>query len=84
LIDRLPPYARPTFLRLQRQLQVTATLKHTKTDLVRDGYDPAATSDVIYFDDPEREAFVRFDQALYNRIQMGQIRLFRASSTVQA
>jgi fatty-acyl-CoA synthase len=75
LIDRLPLYARPVFLRLQTELQVTATFKHTKTDLTRDGYDPTVTSDVIYFNDPEREAFVRLDETLYDRIQTGQVRL---------
>jgi fatty-acyl-CoA synthase len=74
LIDRLPAYARPIFLRLRKELQTTATFKHTKTDLARDGYDPAATTDVIYFNDPEREAFVRLDEALYDSIQSGRIR----------
>ena len=73
LIARLPPYAWPIFLRLQRQLQVTATFKHTKNDLARDGYDPAITNDIILFNDLEREAFVRLDQALYDRIQTGQV-----------
>jgi fatty-acyl-CoA synthase len=73
LIDRLPDYARPIFLRLRRELPVTATFKHAKTDLARDGYDPAATTDLIYFSDPEREAFVRLDKALYDRIQTGQV-----------
>jgi fatty-acyl-CoA synthase len=74
LIDRLPPYARPMFVRLQRQLQVTVTFKHTKADLACDGYDPAGSSDPIYFNDLEREAFVRLDRALYDRIQTGQVR----------
>ena len=56
-------------------MEVTGTFKYTKTDLVRQGYDPAATSDTIYFNHPEREAFVRLDKALYDRIQAGQIRL---------
>jgi fatty-acyl-CoA synthase len=74
LIDRLPPYARPMFVRLQRRLQVTVTFKHTKADLACDGYDPAGSSDPIYFNDLEREAFVRLDRALYDRIQTGQVR----------
>jgi fatty-acyl-CoA synthase len=74
LIHRLPPYACPIFLRLRRELQVTATFKHTKTDLARDGYDPDGMSDAVYFNDPECEAFVRLDHALYDRIQTGQVR----------
>jgi fatty-acyl-CoA synthase len=40
---------------------------------MREGYDPVATSDAIYFNDPERRAFVRLDKSLYDRIQSGQI-----------
>ena len=75
LARRLPPYARPLFLRLVNRIAATATFKHTKNDLQREGYDPAATSDPIYFDDPARGAFVRLDRALYQRIQAGTMRL---------
>jgi fatty-acyl-CoA synthase len=71
----LPVYARPLFLRLQDELEVTATFKHRKNDLVRDGYDPASTSDAIYFNHQERQAFVQIDAGLYEAIQTGQIRL---------
>ena len=49
LTPRLPHYARPLFLRIRNEMEVTATFKYTKADLVRQGYDPAATSDAIYF-----------------------------------
>ncbi len=75
LARRLPPYARPLFLRLVNRIEATATFKHAKNDLKREGYDPAATSDPIFFDDPARGAFVRLDRALYQRIQAGTMRL---------
>jgi len=75
LLERLPDYARPLFLRIRREIEVTATFKYTKTEFVRQGYDPAATTDPIYFADPERHAFVRLDQGTYERIQAGRIRL---------
>ena len=74
LIDRLPGYARPLFLRIRSEMEVTTTFKHTKDAFVRQGYDPTATTDVIYVDDRERDSFVRLDKALYDRIQSGQIR----------
>ncbi|PYM47042.1 MAG: long-chain-acyl-CoA synthetase [Candidatus Rokuibacteriota bacterium] len=74
LIDRLPGYARPLFLRIRSEMEVTTTFKHTKDAFVRQGYDPTATTDVIYADDRERDSFVRLDKALYDRIQSGQIR----------
>src|SRR5439155_5946404 len=38
LIDRLPGYARPLFLRIRSELDVTTTFKHAKHELVRQGY----------------------------------------------
>jgi fatty-acyl-CoA synthase len=75
LMDRLPTYARPAFLRIREDIEVTGTFKYSKTDLVRQGYDPLATSDAIYFDNPESQAFRRLDKALYDGIQSGKIRL---------
>src|SRR5205085_11418764 len=75
LCERLPGYARPLFVRIRKTLDVTTTFKHAKQDLVRDGYDPAAVSDVVLFDHPELEAYVGLDAALYDRIQTGRIRL---------
>ncbi len=75
LAGLMPPYARPLFLRLQDRIAVTATFKHAKADLVREGFDPAAHGDPIYFDDPSHAAYVRLDAALFRRIQDGRIRL---------
>jgi len=74
LAQRLPAYARPKFLRVAKELAKTSTFKHTKNDLQRDGFDPAATRDTIYFDDPASDAFVPLDQALYERIKAGVVR----------
>ena len=75
LADRLPDYAHPVFLRVRDDLEVTATFKHTKSALMRDGYDPAAIDDDIYFNDREQQAFVPLDKSLYDRIQIGALRL---------
>jgi fatty-acyl-CoA synthase len=73
LVDRLPEYARPVFLRIRRDLEVTDTFKHTKSVLVREGYDPVAIGDALYFNNRERQAFVRLDKPIYDRIQSGRI-----------
>ena len=73
LISQLPRYAHPLFLRIRSEMAVTGTFKYSTTDLVRQGYDPTA-GDVIYFNNPERQAFVPLDQELYDRIQAGEIR----------
>jgi fatty-acyl-CoA synthase len=75
LARALPAYARPLFLRIQDSIAVTATFKHQKTELVRQGFDPAASGDTIYFDDPSQQAYVRLDDALLERINAGAVRL---------
>jgi fatty-acyl-CoA synthase len=75
LSGQLPQYAVPVFLRVGRELQVTATFKHTKNALVLMGYDPSAAVESIYFNDPEQQAFVRLDETVFARIQGGDIRL---------
>jgi fatty-acyl-CoA synthase len=75
LAKNLPDYARPLFLRVRGELDVTATFKQKKVDLVREGFNPAATTDPIYFNDPHSQAFVRLDAGLYRRIESGEVRL---------
>jgi fatty-acyl-CoA synthase len=75
LAARLPDYARPAFLRILREIEVTATFKHKKSDLARLGYDPALTDDAIYLNDAGQGAFVRLDRALFRRIKGGKMRV---------
>ncbi len=75
LASRLPAYARPAFLRIRSDVEVTGTFKYSKVDLVRQGYDPAVTSDEIYFDHPELKAFQRLDAALFQLIRSSLISL---------
>jgi fatty-acyl-CoA synthase len=75
LASQLPAYARPLFLRLRDKIDATATFKHAKHELQRQGYDPAATPDPIYLADPDGRSFVRLDAALHARIAAGSIRL---------
>jgi fatty-acyl-CoA synthase len=75
LIDRLPPYARPLFLRIRTSVDMTGTFKYSKTELVRQGYDPMASEDELFFDHPQLGQFVPLDFDLYDEIQSGQVRL---------
>jgi fatty-acyl-CoA synthase len=75
LIDRLPGYAHPLFLRIRSEIEVNGTFKYIKNHFVREGYDPATISDILYFNHQKRGAFVRLDKELYYRIQTCQVRL---------
>jgi fatty-acyl-CoA synthase len=75
LVDRLPEYARPIFLRICGEIETTATFKPKKQELAHEGYDPAVTTDAIYFNDRVSQSFVRVDAILYERLQTGTVRL---------
>jgi fatty-acyl-CoA synthase len=75
LSAHLPDYARPLFLRICGEIDVTATFKQRKINLVKDGFDPSPVQDAIYFDDPRKGAYVRMDATLYKQIVSGEVRL---------
>lgn len=71
----LPPYARPLFLRIRAEVEITGTFKHRKVDSASEGFDPTVVDDPLWFLDPERDAYVPLDPALFARIQAGDFRL---------
>jgi fatty-acyl-CoA synthase len=75
LVAHLPEYARPLFLRIKTEIDVTGTFKQKKVDLVKQGFDPTTTGDPIYFNDAASQAFMRLDEPLYARIQDRQVRV---------
>jgi fatty-acyl-CoA synthase len=75
LANRLPSYARPLFLRLRGEVEVTGTFKYSRMELVREGFNPETVGEEIYFDDAGAQLYRRVDNELFEQIQSGQIRL---------
>ncbi|MBX3027923.1 long-chain-acyl-CoA synthetase [bacterium] len=71
----LPPYARPLFVRVGEAMDVTGTLKHTKTRLQSEGYDPARIHDPLWFRDDAAKTYVPLDAPLKARIDSGAVPL---------
>lgn len=74
LQKQLPDYARPQFLRVRKNIDVTTTFKQKKIDLAKQGFDPSHSTDPLYFSDPVKRTFVPLDPALYDRIVARQVR----------
>jgi fatty-acyl-CoA synthase len=72
---QLPAYARPAFLRIKREIETTSTFKQRKLDLVKEGFDPHATSDPLYYLNPELQAYVPLDAQLHAEVMNGSARL---------
>lgn len=73
VIEKLPNYMRPHFIRIQHEMRITGTFKHQKVDYREEGFDPNKVSDPLYFLDPDKEEYVEIDQALYQKIEKGEI-----------
>lgn len=73
--DALPAYARPVFLRIQKEIESTGTFKQRKVDLVKEGFEPQKITDRLAFNHRGKNRFVPLDAALYEEIQSGSVRL---------
>src|SRR6185312_12253813 len=71
----LAPYARPVFLRLQPEIAVTGTFKQRKVELVKEGFDPSAIPNPIFWLDPASGAYERLTPERYADIIADRIKL---------
>ena len=74
LATSLPSYARPIFLRLRPEMEITGTFKQRKVDLVKDGFDPRAIADPLYWFNGESGRYERLDEGRYDDIVQGKVK----------
>lgn len=70
----LPSYARPIFLRIVKELEMTSTFKLKKITLQKEGFDPSKIQDKVYFRDGNNE-YVEVTPELYEKIISGGAKL---------
>ncbi|XP_013200657.1 long-chain fatty acid transport protein 4 [Amyelois transitella] len=76
LARELPAYATPVFLRVMRSVDMTGTFKMKKTDLQKEGFDPALVkNDKLYYLDTKLGQYLPLGPEEYQKINSGQIRL---------
>ncbi|XP_067666872.1 long-chain fatty acid transport protein 2-like [Haliotis asinina] len=71
----LPAYARPKFLRVQRQMSLTSTFKQQKVDLVNEAFNPSSVDEPLYYFDSKKNAFEAISEDIYEDIANGRITL---------
>jgi len=71
----LPHYARPLFLRLRPELEITGTFKLKKADLVKQGFDPAVIGDPLYWFDAAAGSYRPLTGEAYAQIVSGKVKL---------
>ena len=70
--EHLPSYARPVFLRIQRELDTTGTFKMVKGELRKEGYDLERVNDLIYVLKPRSDTYERLDAKFAAILRAGE------------
>ena len=68
----LPAYARPVFLRVQADINVTGTFKMLKGNLKEDGYDLQRIAEPVYVLKPGTQAYEPLDAEFAGKIDAGE------------
>ena len=74
LCARLPSYAVPIFIRVQKEAETTGTFKYRKVDLVKEGFNPDNMADPVWFADPAKGTYVPVTHDRYESILAGTYR----------
>lgn len=75
LLDELPSYAVPLFIRVSEELEQTSTFKSRKVDLRDEGYDPEKVSDPVYVLASKDKGYVEFYPEYPQEVAEGKIRV---------
>ena len=74
VVENLPVYARPYFIRLRKEKDATTSFKQIKSHLQKEGFDPKIIKDPLYFLDPVKLKYIKLNQKVYEDIQSGKYR----------
>ncbi len=73
--QQLPGYARPAFVRLVPEMDVTGTLKQRKLALAAEGYDPVRVADPLFVRDDAARSYVPLTPDVLAAVTGGRRRL---------
>ena len=71
--EALPSYARPRFIRVKKELDLTSTFKQQKMSLVKEGFDITKMTDPVYFLNSATQTYMPLDHIMYVQIMAGKI-----------
>ena len=75
VIESLPKYAIPIFLRIREDLDLTGTLKITKINLRKEGYDISKIKDPLFFWDSSKNLYIKFKADYHQKLIKGKLRI---------
>jgi len=75
IAGNLASFARPVFLRLRPEMEITGTFKLKKVDLVKDGFDPERINDPLFWYNQASGRYEALSQKAYADIIAGRVKL---------
>jgi acyl-CoA synthetase (AMP-forming)/AMP-acid ligase II len=72
---RMPPHARPIFIRIYNDLDTSNNIKQLKKHLQEEGFDPGKISDPLHFLDPEKDQYVPLTPEIHRLILDNKFRI---------
>lgn len=75
LASNLPAYARPIFVRLRPEMEITGTFKLRKVELVKEGFSPETITDPLYVLHNSNPEYIPLTQEIYADIVAGKMKL---------
>ncbi|XP_053330865.1 long-chain fatty acid transport protein 3 [Spea bombifrons] len=75
VVESIPSYARPRFIRLMEAMECTGTFKQQKLRLVQDGFSPLRVREPLYVLDESRRSYRPLTEDLYHRIMDSEFRV---------
>ena len=73
--DQLPSYARPRFMRVQRQMSLTSTYKQQKVDLIEESFNPDKVKEPLFYYDSKHSTFKPLVDTVFEDIVAGRVSL---------
>jgi acyl-CoA synthetase (AMP-forming)/AMP-acid ligase II len=75
VIDVLPKYSIPIFIRIRQQLEVTGSKKIRKANLQEEGFNLNKIKEPMYFWDLSKKKYIEFNRSTYQEIVNGRLSL---------
>lgn len=72
--ERLPKYAIPLFIRVQKEAETTGTFKYRKVELVEEGFDPDTVSEPLWYYDPDTDKYEPLTPDAYETLRSGAVK----------
>jgi fatty-acyl-CoA synthase len=72
--EKLPAYARPAFLRVKKEMDLTGTFKFVKSELKKQGFDPKLVNEPLFVRNDVLMTYEPLDDYTFEAIEVGMLR----------